>query len=28
LLKKVMSTCAQAEFPNIALAVTKKEEVG
>lgn len=24
LLKKVMSTCAQAKFPNIALAVTKK----
>ncbi len=28
LLKKVMNTCAQAEFPNIALAVTKKEEMG
>jgi biopolymer transport protein ExbD len=28
LLKKVMNTAAQAEFPNIALAVTKKEELG
>ncbi|MFZ5861953.1 MAG: ExbD/TolR family protein [Nitrospirota bacterium] len=28
LLKKLMATCAQAEFPHIALAVVQKEQIG
>ncbi len=28
LLKKLMATCAQSEFPHIALAVVQKEQVG
>jgi len=28
LLKKLMATCAQAEFPHIALAVVQKEQLG
>jgi biopolymer transport protein ExbD len=28
LLKKLMATCAQAEYPHIALAVIQKEEIG
>lgn len=28
LLKKIMATCAHAEFPHIALAVVQKEDVG
>jgi biopolymer transport protein ExbD len=28
LLKKLMATCAQADFPHIALAVMQKEQVG
>lgn len=28
LLKKLMATCAQAEFPHIALAVVQKEPIG
>jgi biopolymer transport protein ExbD len=28
LLKKLMATCAQAEFPHIALAVVQKDQMG
>jgi biopolymer transport protein ExbD len=28
LLKKLMATCAQAEYPHIALAVVQKEQIG
>ena len=28
LLKKLMATCAQSEFPHIALAVMQKEQIG
>jgi biopolymer transport protein ExbD len=28
LLKKLMATCAQADFPHIALAVVQKEQLG
>jgi biopolymer transport protein ExbD len=28
LLKKLMATCAQAEYPNIALAVVQKDQMG